>query len=219
MAKINPYQQPPTAQVYLVRHGATNLNSGEGGEEKFRAWGDPPLNDEGIGDAHKAGQYLANKGIAHIFASDLGRTQHTAQIISQYTGADVTPVHGLRPWNVGDLTGKPVEPNKKMVEDYQKHPDQPLPGGESYNTFLGRWRQSFSHIVQAASKLGRPVAAVTHTRNVNALEFDVKNTPTKLDSMIPPGGIVRADIFGSHIKLHNLDPEEGLKSESGHFQE
>jgi len=215
--KPNPYQ--PTARIYLVRHGDTNQNSGSGGEERFRAWGDPPLNEKGMAVAHRAGQFLANKNIAHIFASDLGRTEHTAQIISQYTGADVTPVRGLRPWNLGDFTGQPVEPNKSTVEEYQKHPNEPLPGGESYNSFLNRWKQAFQQAVHTSHKLGRPIALVTHTRNINALEFDVKGLPTKVDSMLPPGGILRADIHNGKIKLKDLDPEEGMKDEPFHFQE
>lgn len=207
------------ATLYLVRHGNTDQNSGEGTTERFRAWGDPPLNDQGLAVAHRAGQFLAHKNIAHIFASDLGRTEHTAQIISQYTGAEVTPVRGLRPWNLGHFTGQPVEPNKQIVEDYQQHPSEPLPGGESYNDFLHRWKSTFQQMVHVSQRLGRPIALVTHTRNINALEFDVKGLPTKVDSMLPPGGILRADVHANKIHLKDLDPAEGLKDEPMHFQE
>lgn len=202
-----------TAQLYLVRHGDTDLNSTSGNPERFRAWADIPLNEKGIGSAHEAGQFLANKGIKHIFASDLTRNLQTAHVISQYTGAEVTPVHGLRPWNLGAYTGQLVEPNKGTLEAYMKTPQVPLPGGESFQTFQQRWHSTLQHLTMFSSQHG-PVAVVTHTRNLNDLKARVKGQTDHYKSEQPPGGIVRMDVRGGKIKLVDEDQQEGMKDET-----
>lgn len=219
-ASKTPAGASVNARLYLVRHGDTNLNSTSGGPERFRAWGDPPLNDKGFESAHAAGAFLEDKGIAHIFHSDLTRNEQTAQVIHAYTGAPVTPLRGLRPWNVGDLTGQPVEPNEKMVQEYQtKKPDQPLPGGESYHQFQSRWHETLSHMVHLSSQLQQPLALVTHTRNLNDLKHTISGTPMKVGSMQPPGGVVRMDVHQGHVSLHDEDLKEGLQDEHKSFQE
>lgn len=208
------------ATIYLIRHGHTSLNTGSANQERFRAWSNPPLNEEGLMDAQKAGQFMSNKGIAHIFSSDLGRTMQTAQAVHQATGAPITPMHGLRPWNIGKFTGELVEPNEKEVQRYQDHPNETIPGGESYNTFLQRNNMTLHHIAMFSNHIGQPVAAVLHTRNVNAVKGQVKGLERiPMSSMVPPGGVVRLDVRNGKIGLKDLDPEEGMKDEHKHFQE
>lgn len=206
------------ATIFLTRHGHTNLNTGTANQERFRAWSDPPLNEEGHQDAQKAGNFLADKGIAHIFASDLGRTMETAHAIHQSTGAPITPMHGLRPWNIGKFTGELVEPNKKEVQHYQDNPNETVPGGESYNTFLQRNNTTLHHIAMFADHIGQPVVAVAHTRNVNAVKGQVKGLKSiPMDSMTGPGGIVRMGIHNNKVHLTDMDPEEGIKNEHYEF--
>jgi 2,3-bisphosphoglycerate-dependent phosphoglycerate mutase len=212
--------EKPNARVYIVRHGNTDLNSGGSEPEKFRAWGDPPLNEKGFQSAHEAGAFLADKGIGHIFATDLTRTQQTAQVLHAHTGAPVTPVHGLRPWNLGNFTGQDVKQNEKEVETYQKNPDQVIPGGESYNTFLHRWNTTLQTMIKYSEHNQQPIALVTHTRNLNALKVAVsgkKNTP--IHSMTSPGGIVRLDMLGGKIHLKDESMAEGVPDEHKNFQE
>lgn len=204
----------PDARLYIVRHGDTDLNSTASGSERFRAWGDPPLNEKGFESAHEAGEFLADKNIGHIFHSDLTRNAQTAAVIHAYTGAPVTPVRGLRPWNLGDLTGQPVEPNLKMVQEYQdKRPDEPLPNGESFHAFQNRWHSTLHALVGYSQQHKQPIALVTHTRNLNDLKHQVTGEKLEVKSMQPPGGIVRMDVFGNRIKLFDEDKAEGLKDE------
>jgi len=202
------------AQLYIVRHGDTDLNSTSGGTERFRAWGDPPLNEKGFESAHQAGQFLADKNIGHIFHSDLTRNAQTAAVLHAYTGAPTTPVHGLRPWNLGDLTGQPVEPNLDQVQEYQeKTPDKPLPNGESFNTFRDRWHQTLHTLTNFSKQQKQPIALVTHTRNLNELKHSINNEKMKVKSMQPPGGIVRMDVANGRVKLIDEDTKEGLADE------
>lgn len=205
---------PVSARLYIVRHGDTNLNSTAGGEERFRAWGDPPLNEKGFQSAHLAGEFLADKGISHIFHSDLTRNAQTAAVLHAYTGAPTTPTRGLRPWNLGDLTGQPVEPNLKQVQEYQdKTPDKPLPNGESFHQFQQRWHSTLHTLTLVAQHTGKPIALVTHTRNLNDLKHEVNGEKLEVKSMQPPGGIVRMDVVGNRVRLYDEDTREGLRDE------
>lgn len=215
--KPSAYKTPvsnPDARLYLVRHGDTDLNSGSADVERFRAWGNPPLNEKGFNSAHEAGEFLADKGISHIFHTDLTRGFQTAEVLKAHTGAETTPVHGLRPWNLGDLTGQPVEPNLKTVQEYQtKKPDEPLPGGESFNSFKDRWHSTLHMLTSFAQEHQKPIAVVTHTRNLNELKAQVQGHPMKVKSEQPPGGIVRMDVGEGRIHLTDEDTKEGMRDE------
>lgn len=203
------------AQVYFVRHGDTDLNSTSGEPERFRAWGNPPLNEKGFESAHDAGTFLADKHISHIFHTDLTRGAQTAEVLRAHTGAELTPVHGLRPWNMGDLTGKPVDQsNLKMVAKYQDEtPDKALPGGESFHDFQSRWHTTLSALVDHSKQAKQPIAVVTHTRNLNDLKHTVTGQKMELKSMQPPGGIVRMDVGEGRVHLADEDTKEGLRDD------
>jgi len=195
-------------RLYIVRHGETNSNSGSGPDkgEKFRGWANIPLNDEGIDSAHQAGTKLENSGITHIFASDLDRTQHTAQIISQYTGAQVIPTHGLRPWNVGNLSGQPVEGNTETFKHYHDNPTEQIPGGETYNDFYQRWKTTLGHLMDHTAQTGHPAAIVTHTRNINSLQNILSGGKAKIPAkgIVEPGDILALDFDHSGAKVTKL---------------
>lgn len=66
-----------TVTAYFIRHGQTYLNL----YGKMQGWADAPLTESGIEDAHATGQRLASTRFDAIYASDLGRTIKTAEII------------------------------------------------------------------------------------------------------------------------------------------
>ena len=216
--KPSAYKTPVNnldARLYLVRHGDTDLNSGSSQTERFRGWGDPSLNEKGINSAHEAGQFLADKGILHIFHTDLSRGAQTAEIIKAHTGAETTPMFGLRPWNMGDLTGQPVEPNLKQVNEYQnKTPDKPLPGGESFNEFKERWHSTLQMLVQFSQQNQKPIAVVTHSRNLNELKAQYEGRSMKVKSEQPPGGIMKMDVGEGRVHLKDEDASEGMRDET-----
>lgn len=146
-------------KLFIVRHGETNLNK----EDRLRAWSNPPLNEHGEAEAADAGQKLKDKGITSIYSSDLGRAMQTAHAISATTGVPVQPTSGLRPWNVGDMTGQKVQDVLPLMQSLiTNHPDTPAPGGEAFNDFKDRFLTTLSQII-AAHPQGN-VAVVTHNR-------------------------------------------------------
>ena len=157
MPKRNP-------TVYLVRHGETALNVGK---EKLRGWADVPLNRNGREQAKKVAAQLADKGIKKIYSSDLSRAMVTAKAIAKAakTGP-IIPVKGLRPWDVGKYTGKETKTAVPALEKYVEKPSKKVPGGESLNSFTGRFDAKLKSAMDEAEKTGKPIALVAHYRNL-----------------------------------------------------
>lgn len=124
-----------TPTVYLVRHGDTDYNSGHTSPEKFRSHLDVPLSAEGRKEAKELAKKFSDKDIEAIYSSDLSRAYDTAEALAEETGAEHFEDERLRPWDLGELAGTPVEKGIKTLNQYAKTPDKPLPGGESLNDF------------------------------------------------------------------------------------
>lgn len=61
---------------------------------------DPPLNEEGLAQAHALARILAEEPITAMVSSDLRRAHQTAEIIGTATGHTPYPVPGLREWGL-----------------------------------------------------------------------------------------------------------------------
>lgn len=94
-----------TVTAYFIRHGETYLNL----YGKMQGWADAPLTESGMEDARATGRRLANTRFDAIYASDLGRTISTAEIIRSESAcsADVPIVaeRAFRESSFGALDG------------------------------------------------------------------------------------------------------------------
>lgn len=154
-------------KVILARHGSTKLNV-EG--DKIRGWLNVPLDEQGLKEAHELGERLKKEDFDVIVCSDLDRAIETAQIISEITDK---PIEGktsvLRPWDVGELTGKESKAViPKMMEYVNNHPDEKVPEGESFNDFKNRFLDGIERIVHKFEN--KVVLVVAHHRNERMLE-------------------------------------------------
>lgn len=72
----------------VVRHGKTYFNR----YNKLQGWGNSPLTDEGIADAHQAGERLADVPFKAAYSSDTTRAMDTANIIlaANQTATDIS---------------------------------------------------------------------------------------------------------------------------------
>ena len=111
----------------------------------------------------------------------------------------------LRPWNLGDLSGQTVDDKKLayMKSMERDAPNQPVPGGESFNDFVGRYIPVLEQLVSAAQNSPGHIVAVTHTRNIRAAKgwvdaggqgTNISLAPLLADKEVAPGGIVRIKI-------------------------
>lgn len=153
----------------LIRHGSTDLNSNDTSVDRIRGHKDVPLNEEGKAQAAATGDQLKRNPPDALVASDLCRAKLTAQIISEKTGVPVSWVtEHFRPWDAGQLTGQKSSMAVPIMAQFAEHrPDEPLPGGESFHTFLGRFFIGLDEALQRHPQ-GR-VGIVAHHRNERVL--------------------------------------------------
>ena len=160
LTKASPKKGPENTLV-VFRHGSTNLNNES--DERFRAWADVPLSEDGKKEVLESAKKLHDKGIAGIITSDLKRCVETAEIIAKELDIPILEESkGLRPWHLGVLTGQPVRPNLPALEAYIKNPDVQVPDGESFNDFKKRM---VGDVLRVQKKYPRDkILIVTHHR-------------------------------------------------------
>ena len=119
-------------QVYLVRHGETQWNA----ERRIQGQSDSPLTAKGELQAVQVGERVRTYGITHVIASDLGRTQRTAEIIADACGCGVTLDARLRELDMGILEQRHLDSLSAQEEEWRRlvvngTPNGRIPEGES----------------------------------------------------------------------------------------
>lgn len=92
--------------LVLVRHGQSEWNL----KNLFTGWKDPDLTEQGVAEAHRAGQKLKAKGFHFdiAYTSALGRAQRTLKIMLDelgQPGLETVKDQALNERDYGDLTG------------------------------------------------------------------------------------------------------------------
>src|SRR5437870_9157963 len=101
-------------RVFMVRHGATVLSA----EDRFAGATDVALSDEGREQTRRLAQRLRHEKITAVYASPLGRTVETAQILAAPHKLEVQTRDGFREINHGrweQMTRREVE--EKLPEE------------------------------------------------------------------------------------------------------
>ena len=141
------------ADLYLVRHGQTELNV----QNILQGWQDSPLTERGREQALATRTAFAARGVAfdHLYSSPLGRARRTAELIVG-EGRSIALVDDLREWHLGSLEGTS---NRKMPA--QPWGDYPVAfGGESETQLRARMVAALSRIM--ARSQHNCVLAVSH---------------------------------------------------------
>jgi probable phosphoglycerate mutase len=68
-----------TTRLILIRHGETDWNV----EGRYQGQADPPLNQQGLAQAHQLTQKLQSAGLDMLYSSPLRRALETAQILAE----------------------------------------------------------------------------------------------------------------------------------------
>ncbi len=128
-------------QVYLVRHGETQWNA----ERRIQGQSDSPLTAKGELQAVQVGERVRSYGITHVIASDLGRTQRTAEIIADACGCGVTLDARLRELDMGILEQRHLDSLGAQEEEWRRlvvngTPNGRIPEGESMQELSERMR-------------------------------------------------------------------------------
>ena len=166
------------SHVYLVRHGKTALNRGNGNHDgdRIRGWNDVPLDPIGVIQAEELGEWFEDKDIDKIYSSDLQRALYTASEIQSTTAALIKKQMELRPWDLGIFTGKDSTKVAKELKHFIDNPDEAVKGGESFNEFLERYIPELCEIFEDVEEgRYRNVVIVAHYRNMKAAQAWIEN--------------------------------------------
>ncbi len=194
-------------KLQLIRHGATKLNNDDISVDRIRGWKDIPLSPDGRREAERLGRTIKAPDV--LLTSDLSRALETAEIIAKHTGVKLEkPSKEFRPWDVGKFAGmKSSEAIGELAHYACEIPHQPVPGGESFNSFRQRL---FAGLSRAFGEHSGVVGVVTHHRverllkawqaagfpgdgSIRKAVFDKKGDPTASSEIIEiPAGQLRS---------------------------
>jgi broad specificity phosphatase PhoE len=157
---------PGMSKLFLIRHATPDWSRSD--IPYFIPPG-PPLSPRGLAEAADLAGFLQTTQVKRLLSSPLERCLHTAQIVSDVTGA---------PWQVVD-----------GLAEWQPH--------ESKETVLARALPVFEQAWQAATGVGGPVALFTHGGPILALLSALGMDDAQLDRLriydhrnaAPPAGV------------------------------
>ncbi|MEP6791113.1 MAG: histidine phosphatase family protein [Ramlibacter sp.] len=182
-------------ELILIRHGETDWNR----ELRFQGHVDVALNQVGLEQARRLAGRLAGETAHGVYASDLLRTQQTAQPLSRQLGLQVVPDAALREQSFGRVDGMKVDDIKEQHPEawagwLRFEEDFCMPGGESTRQFHSRVMDAVQRI--AAAHRGETMVVVTHGGVLDMVYRTAKslglNGPRQSD--IPNAGFNRVKV-------------------------
>lgn len=138
---------------YLFRHGQTDFNK----ERRWAGCGvDIDLNETGVQQAQNLAENLQGKGIEVIFASNLVRARHTAEIAAQKLGVKTRIKTEFHEGNFGIGEGRLLSEleaeNPQLRADWNnlssEYMDVRYPGGESKQEIQERMFQALKDLLK-----------------------------------------------------------------------
>src|ERR1700680_4820481 len=172
-------------RVFMVRHGATVLSA----EDRFAGATDVELSDEGREQTRRLAERLSREKIATVYASPLGRTMETAQILAAPHQLEVQACDGLREISHGrweQMTRREVEEKfPEEAAEWEKDPYTFAPmGGESGLAVTARALPSLIGLVREHG--GQNILVVSHKATIrlllsSLLGFDPRRYRDNLD--------------------------------------
>jgi 2,3-bisphosphoglycerate-dependent phosphoglycerate mutase len=148
-------------RVMLIRHGETDWNL----QTRLQGHTDVPLNARGRAQAARLRQALDGETLDAVYSSDLQRALHTAQAVSDATGAPLITDTGLRERSFGCFEGLcQAELEARWPESAlrwrRRDPAFGPDGGETLQDFYDRSLAAAERLV--AAHPGGSIALVAH---------------------------------------------------------
>jgi probable phosphoglycerate mutase len=201
-------------RIFLVRHGATSLTA----EDRFAGSSDVSLSDEGRRQVASLAERLKNECLDAIYASPLGRTVETAQILAAPHGLRPILEPGLREIDYGHWEGLArAEVESKFSAEYaiwQEDPFTIAPGdGESGVNVLNRVLPVFRRIVEAHRHKTALVVSHKGTNRLlisSLLGFDMRGYRDRLDQS--PAALTILDF------MNEVRPRLRLFNDVSHYE-
>src|SRR5260370_36556102 len=177
--------KPAVTRVFMVRHGATVRSA----EDRFAGATDVALSDEGREETRRVADRLSHEKIMAVYASPLGRTVETAQILAGPHELEVQTRDGFREINHGrweQMTRREVEEKfPEEAAEWEKDPYTVAPlGGESGLAVTARALPALIALVR--DHAGQNILVVSHKATIrlllsSLLGFDPRRYRDNLD--------------------------------------
>src|SRR5437899_5412051 len=172
-------------RVVMVRQGATLISA----DDRFAGAADVALSDEGREQTRRLAERLSHEKIAAVYASPLGRTVETAQILAAPHNLEVQTRDGFREISHGrweQMTRREVEKEfPEEAAEWEKDPYTFAPvGGESGLAVTARALPALIELVR--EHRGRNILVVSHKATIrlllsSLLGFDPRRYRDNLD--------------------------------------
>jgi len=206
-------------RIFMVRHGATTLTA----EDRFAGETNVPLSAEGRSQSAKLAERLRRESIVAVYASPMGRTMETAQIIASPHGCPVVAREALREISHGCWEGKKrSEVEVEFPEEFRRWEQDPFTfapsGGETGLALMARALPSLLEIV--SSHPDSCVLVVSHKATIrllisSILGFDARTYRDRLDQSPAALNILDfKDVTRGRLTLFN-DTSHYSTAESG----
>src|SRR5947207_5194656 len=195
-------------RVFMVRHGATVMSA----EDRFAGATDVALSDEGREQTRRLAERLSHEKVAAVYASPLGRTVETAQILAAPHNLKVQTRDGFREISHGrweQMTRREVE--KEFPEEAAEWEKDPYTfatvGGESGLAVTARALPALIELVR--EHRGKNILVVSHKATIrlllsSLLGFDPRHYRDNLDQKPAALNIVDfKDTVSARLTLFN----------------
>jgi broad specificity phosphatase PhoE len=205
-------------RIFLIRHGATELSS----EDRFAGEVDVALSEIGRNQARRLSERLASEKVAAIYASPLGRTRETAEIIAAPHRIPIQLRPALREISHGHWEGKRRSQVEQLYpKEYAQWEEDPFtfapPAGETGLEVTSRALPALLEIVEQSS--GGQAIIVSHKATIRLLlstllGFDPRKYRDRLDQS--PAALNILDFKGlSHARLMLFNDTSHYAPEAG----
>lgn len=193
------------AKLVLVRHGQSEWNL----KNLFTGWKDVDLTEQGIAEAHKAGQALKARGLVFelAYTSDLLRAQRTLDIMLgelDQKDLEIRQDQALNERDYGDLTGLNKDDARKRWGEEQVHIwrrsfDVAPPGGESLKDTAARTLPYYRSAILPEVLAGKDILISAHGNSLRSLIMELDG--------LSPEEIVKVEIATGVPVIYTLDGE------------
>lgn len=198
----------PKNTYFAIRHGEAKSNL----DRVIDSYGDTNnhLTETGKEQAHHAGHFAKEQGIDIIIYSPLLRTEETAQIVREISGAESVQEERLREFGAGIFSGKSVDEFHAMRRAGYMNLDTRLPDGESHRDVMNRM---MSVLYECEEKYeGKKILFVTHGTPVWMLEAGAH---LRTDEEIIADMMMHEDTSPAHAHVIPVHPLLVPRDEAG----
>lgn len=196
------------AHLVLVRHGLSEYNK----QGLWAGWDDPPLTPEGIEEAKRAGESLADIHFDYGYTNMLDRCAKTLEEIKKVLNlSNLSTIQdkALNERDYGDFTAKNKWQVKKQIgeEEFNKLRrswDYPIPNGESLKQVYEREIPYFKTEILPKLKNNKNIIIVSSGNSLRALVKYLEN--------ISEQDIVKLEIRTGEAYVYKVDENEKIIS-------